>query len=847
LLLAACTDLPNIPSGECGNAVIESGEDCDTFAPLAHGVCRPPGSAGECHLDCRITNEGTRPACFPGWGCNADGICSPPSGGYETATHFDVGAVTSLSAADLDGDGRADLVSREPLDALQEARFSTHYFDASGSLAATRVFPKRIGAPVLRDISDDGLADFVFTKFPSSASGDGVDVLRGRADRGFVPDTFGSYVAQGTKMRVVSVLERGRVGTNSGLVVIAEQLTNSNLYIPDVVKGKLALKAVVDGLVSNLAGDPVSGPIVEGAGSPCAEIVLGFLGERSFPVFDMCGPPTTTGEPTWRAQANVQLVTLEPAAAIDHAPVIGDLNDDGHADVLIGAGGVVYAAYGDGKQLGTAKPFLLHNSNEVAIKPELPMPVAVGEFSGDSFPDFVFPTVILSSFGADASGLPIYNATQQSTGAPWTVARVADVNRDGFTDVVAASDSGFDIDFFNGTGGPLTAQSRIPTRGPVRQLVLGDFDGDLLSDVAFLEDVPNSGAGSSLAIAWGQSAGPPLGAQVVAQVDGAVQMCAFGDGAFSGLMVSASQQRTDGPNAVLTLLDGSTDRLPFAPLELVSFPQDNSLVSSAALALSVGEFAQHGRHDALVLGTKDAQVDFTYWLLAGINDPRLSPLRLDIHPDPSLLPTFVLPSSMEKRLSVSGTAADLDRDGFDEALWAMPTNDQLGCGFEWFSLAADGVSLGKRGLVTLPSEPCADPELLAADVDGDGFVDVALFTGQVGIPGRLLHVLWNDGSGGFSASNSSLVNVSGDSPEAFSFLPRTALAVGAFAYVTSGALVLRRVNGDRQFDTLNLDEPPALSHGTGIVAADVDGDGVPDLAVADSGDLLLLKGQLQPR
>ncbi|HKO93329.1 MAG TPA: hypothetical protein VJU61_19375, partial [Polyangiaceae bacterium] len=52
LVFSACAQLPSIPTGECGNGVIEDPEDCDGF-PAENGTqCREPGSVGECHLDC---------------------------------------------------------------------------------------------------------------------------------------------------------------------------------------------------------------------------------------------------------------------------------------------------------------------------------------------------------------------------------------------------------------------------------------------------------------------------------------------------------------------------------------------------------------------------------------------------------------------------------------------------------------------------------------------------------------------------------------------------------------------------------------------------------------------------
>src|ERR1700722_5978533 len=79
-LLADCSNLPAIAADTCGNAVIDPGEDCDSF-PVAPGTsCRPPGSpVGECRLDC---TAGAGNVCPSGWGCGVDGICREPSGEF---------------------------------------------------------------------------------------------------------------------------------------------------------------------------------------------------------------------------------------------------------------------------------------------------------------------------------------------------------------------------------------------------------------------------------------------------------------------------------------------------------------------------------------------------------------------------------------------------------------------------------------------------------------------------------------------------------------------------------------------------------------------------------------------
>src|SRR4051812_24607544 len=119
LVACSCADLPTISGGVCGNAIIESPEDCDTFSPIRGSVCRPKDTAGACHLDCRRRSDGSRPACPAGWGCDAEDLCRAPTGDFAPGVEFRVGGASSLSAGDFDGDGRTDVISEPPRDAFQ--------------------------------------------------------------------------------------------------------------------------------------------------------------------------------------------------------------------------------------------------------------------------------------------------------------------------------------------------------------------------------------------------------------------------------------------------------------------------------------------------------------------------------------------------------------------------------------------------------------------------------------------------------------------------------------------------------------------------------------------------------
>ena len=196
-------------------------------------------------------------------------------------------------------------------------------------------------------------------------------------------------------------------------------------------------------------------------------------------------------------------------------------------------------------------------------------------------------------------------------------------------------------------------------------------------------------------------------------------------------------------------------------------------------------------------------------------------------------------------MNAVGAAADIDRDGRDEGLWIMPADAGAGCGVTIVGITPTPLGtppqVVSRGTIFL-DETCPDAQLLPVDADGDGALDIALLTGGPGLPQRKLLVLWNDGRGGFSADSVSRLGSASDSPEQFTVLPATAQSPLRLVYVTDGAVTQLVPAGFRQFGQPTV--LAALRHGSGVVAADVDGDGVIDLALADSGNVSVLKAGL---
>jgi hypothetical protein len=832
-MTARCADLPDIPAGICGNGVVEPPEDCDSFAFDAKALCRPKGSAGECHLDCRVRSDGTRPTCPDGWGCDADGLCRAPTDQFESPVEIKIGGASSLLTGDFDGDGRADILSREPLDAYGRAKFRFHYFDEKGALTETRILPKLLASPIIADLSGDGRSDVVFTDFR-------VGLTLGQADRGLVPETFGAYHVPGAKVRMVAVYDE-LINGDSALFAVTTLGGVPGYYLPSP-NGVLVLRGPLPGPFEALVGAPVDGDVFDDwSDSPCREIIGAARGATAFTVVDVCSRSPKTGVVFWREPGVVTTIALVPPAPIDAAPLVADINVDGHPDVLLRAGGQVYVALSDGKHLSDAVPYRLLLANDDEISPDIPMPLAAGDFTGDGAPDFVFADRLLTSSLTPASALPRYQVDFLNLGAPWTEAKIADLNANGKLDVVAASSGRLGIDFFNGSGGQYLTDFSIPTHGPVAHLAVADLDGDLIDDLAFVETAPSADDRDAIMVSFGQLSGRPLAPVPVARVARSEELRAFSESGRGNLIVSSAETVDGAEGGALTLLAGSGDRMPYAPLGLSTISANGQLDNAVALGLSVGSLTGTLHNDLVAFATNDVNGrDWQVWMVRGLDSPASRPERLDWKLDPALQPAYIRGSAAA--LSWVGACGDVDGDGRDEALWAMSNGDLDHCALVLIGAMPGTTTLTLRSTIKL-DEPCAYGQLMLADADGDGRLDAALLTGSPGGAARKLLVLWNEGEGILSSSRVTQVSPSTDSPQAFAFVPAIAGRAATFAYVTDGAVALVDGSARREFAAPRV--LGSIEHGTGITFADVNGDGARDLVLAASGNLLLMKAGLR--
>jgi hypothetical protein len=846
----ACSNLPDIEAGVCGNAVVEDGEDCDTFAtlvtetretPVRGGSCRPRGTQHECRFDCSELSDGSRPACPSGWGCDAQGICREAADGFIESEPFDTSPASWLGVTDFDGDGREDLLSLSLTDKLRFGNFSLHYFDVGGRVDR-HAFPRSGSRPVARDVDGDGADDLIF-------SNGSIGLLPGRKDRAWVPSTFSSYQVPGARLRSANVRDQ-RVDTGTALVAITTFGGQNGAYVTRAGSPRFDSIYSFDEPVESLLGGAVNADLREGPESPCRELVLAFEGRTHASVLDVCSAADNLYGAVWKDHADEQRVELPGAARLDAPPLVADLDGDGHLDLLLGASGKLFAAYGDGSELqGQAAPFVLPFVLEVSTFAATSHPLAAGDFTNDGIADFVFPDKLLSSRQL-LDGSNVYEQSQVNYGAPWTVARIADVNANGLPDAIAASNQESGIAFFNGTREPYQIGSVIATDGPVSHLAVDDFDGDLVNDIAFTRQRPASSGSTDLVIGFGELSGAPKSVVQVAQVRAQVEeIVPFHEIAIGSMLMNWSTGSGKSLQAEATLLQGSADRLPFAPRALVSFGYDGNLSQASGLSLCVGALTKRGQNDGLALGLEVAvdeqgepQDLFQFWLLADMGVTDAPPRRVlpeDFPPERHPM----IRAGAETTIWTTSLAGDFDGDGRDESLWVMPEGDG-GCVLAQYVVDAAGPTMTETQALHF-AEPCPEPRLEMADLDRDGAADLLLSIGDESIAPRQLQLLWNDGAGRFSLDDRTLVAPPGSVRGFHAYAGRASDDPARLAVVTDLALyrVTTPLGASRRYETIT--ELLPLLDGRSVVVTDHNGDDLPDMVASDQRGLFLLEAQLK--
>jgi hypothetical protein len=846
LAVAACADLPPISVDVCGNHVVEParGEDCDGSAPPG-ATCGKPGTSQACRYRCS-----TQADCPSGYSCGQDGLCRTSSGTWSTlSTGAQHTPETPLDIviADADGDGLGDLFEEAPSD------MTVHYDVASStqtelSVAHDSILP--IIGPVT-DLSGDRRADVVVpadlgyfvslgnaarvesaTAYGIPLPGDVTDVQALSAD--ILPDS------PGTEILVLAELSLAGKPPEPVLVNVA-------------TTGVLSFIGQLPDVPSKLAGPVRAGKLDQtGPVERCDELVMGYAGKTSI---DLLVPCTLSGKTTELAtDARTSSVALPPGATIAAGVSVEDVNRDGHLDIVVPAArhGVyeLDVAYGRGDGTFDSTPSAApttppDGSAGTAATAHASVPLAVFDLDGDETPDFIDATgVYLSRPGGDAVVAAANHA------APWTTAVVARFDADDLLDVaVGSSDAPGLTVFLNSAGGSLTAFP-LATRGNVTVLGAGDFDGDRVGDLAVVTTTmasPSTTSGSeaptdTLSVVFGSPYGSPMAPKDIGQFHRIEQLAtarvASGDPEVLDAAdeLGALAEDEDGIRA-FAIIFGAGNRDLRSPYDLTRTSIDDADVTAyGPFRIVTGDVDGDGAPDVITLGQS---IDDT-------TDNRIfaNPMRGAASIE---LGKSTFSDSMGALFDwehVLAAALDLDGTPGDEVVIVGPSADGSGhryaiarattvMGSATYSLGAP-TPLGmtfRRTETALADPSQRNGRLRVADVDGDGARDLVAL-GQKGDRGALV-VYFTEGDGGLGAATSpagmeqldvrdfAVVQAPGDGKPRLALLTTTGIYV-----VTARGRELTVGAAPALSMTANAPTSPGL-----ITAGDVDGDGVPDLAL----------------
>jgi hypothetical protein len=871
--LASCVDLPDVAPGVCGNGVVEPdadpAEDCDGYAPPGER-CRPPSSKEEfpCRYDCAETtdprtNKKTRPSCPVGMSCGLDGVCRSGTEEYTNWGESIALQAHALSLGDVDGDGRADLLTLvgSP-DAIWRSEPKVLFFASDGK--KTRLFDpqNQIASPTwfeLPALSDDQRPRQSIV----AATSMGIAALAADASQEIAAVPYPFQTLPPTwSYRMVRIYGLAGKRQREDVLLYMSDESGGFLLSGDtgVVLGSLAHPA------QDLAGEPVAGNLNVSDDSPCDEIVFAFTNDSRVYAHEVCD---AKGNLRSSDDAPRVIATLADGATVKTSPILARIDSDDLLDLLVIDNlGSPYVAFGLGNGSFVADPSDAANTVSQLWPVEIESadcvetepiassyPLAIGDLNRDGKADWVLPrgialTQMVSVVSTEKRVVISACAGNEPSGKVWSSATVADLNRDGLLDLVAGSSLFSGLDFFQGSGKDMMTHVGIPSDGPVRHIITGDYDGDGTADIAFVQRLaaestdPASTTTDSFAIAFGSPMAVPNEPVNVAQfpiVDQLLSANYLSNDNIEAIGVLSSEL-TPG-NSRLSVFFGNHGRHPLAALGLWEMTTNDGPIFNVPLASTVGRFLPSGTQSVLALGIESSEslpLKCRLWFADSDSTGRLGSPTFG-----ALLRSEAVPyRTAVDELAVHFAVGRVDLDDLDDAvlLTAGPDDQQVSI---WrvavpFPDGADALTW----LSSAPGTLTAFSSPTLVDLDGDGRSDLVLLLTVDGT--QQAKLIWNN-AGSFDLALADTIQIPAETVRGLARRSDND-AAGLFV-ITDGGVYTLTADPARKTTLTDVyytkDRSDRLPGGEAIAIGDMTGDGLADIVVSGGGRIRIY--QQRPR
>jgi len=850
---AGCVDLADVESQECGNLVLEADEDCDGTSAFGDDTaCGAPDTQNECAYVC---DPAESTICPEGWGCGSDLRCRRHSGEFVAAGNspyrFDV---DDFAIGDVDGDGHLDLIGQDLGDLKvrfgdEDGDFATEYVKSSGIVRGNVAFGQ---------FSDDNRTDVVLPLV------EGISVFLGSSDETLEPVLFSPFSLDevfGPEdfLRILPVESIPEpISSPTELILIVDAYTEAGIY-----EGSLMTFFGDDsppiGLPGSHRAEDLVGrvPIANVDSDPIGrnEFALAFGGAASVWVYT-----SVNGLGALPLALQVMHVIPLGTRRVRDGAHFGDFDGDGDLDVIIsvddnGNEEVMVSLNQGGGVFGlpAIQPIFQRGFGS-------PFPLAVGALDSDAHADYAYPEAIYLSGRMDSQiGTPdVLLGVAQTQGAFWSEAVFGDFNGDGMTDVAASFIEEDGVDLFINSATLFLNRFRVGTTDNPNNLRVGDFDGDTIGDVAFLQRSPGA-AGDTVHVIFGGTDGPSTDAVSMGQLGSVETFEAIIGQTFlidgiSDLFV-VSRSGPDGLSRNIALLQGSSAQHLSSPFTLVAGVEDNE--PDIPFQVFTGQFTNDSVRDVVAIAdvvgnASSSDRKFRLWALPGASGDGSIKTELVTFLD-------IAGQDFEAECAV-WTSGDLDGDGIDEIVGvdgssSCPNRNfarqprlfigaNAGAGTGVFNSSIRDVGGSLRGV----------EELSLIDLDNDG--DLDLLARMVGDPATIDVVDFTIDNGGLMVvwNRDGVLN-----PDDFATVEITngAVLVGAAAAVTKvanvptllavtidGVYLAELASGAESYGNPTLTN---LGGGTGrIQVGDLNKDGLDDVAYVVNREMQVMLGKAAP-